>query len=190
MKIKTKKIVVLFSLFSLFASTFYFAFFSIKNDASNGTVYCPLTKKLQPVHPPKKSAGDISINDFCANDKEKSEFIKVLLNSENLFLINETQFENLAFNYFQTGKTAFQSLPNLPDLPEQNLAKSFYSAAVTGIYDRQISFFKIKTEQFDFAQTPRPPTIQASAKFDFQIVRLLEKISQNINPRSPPANLS
>ena len=132
MKIKTKKIVVLFSLFSLFASTFYFAFFSIKNDASNGTVYCPLTKKLQPVHPPKKSAGDISINDFCANDKEKSEFIKVLLNSENLFLINETQFENLAFNYFQTGKTAFQTSSELAGFARAKFSQIFLFGSRNG----------------------------------------------------------
>lgn len=190
MKIKTKNLLALLTLFALAASVFCFAFSPVETDASSETVYCPLTKKLQPVNPPEKIVREISLKDFCAPDQEKNEFLRAVFESRNLSSLNEVQFENLVFDYFQTGKTAFKNIPDLPNLPQQNLAKSFSSTIGAGNFDKQFSSLKIKTEQFDFSQNPRPPTFQAATNFDFQIVRRLEKISQNINPRSPPANLS
>lgn len=190
MKIKTKNISALLLLFAFAANIFSFAFSTEKTDVSVETVYCPLTKKLQPVRPPEKIVRKISLDDFCAPKREKDNFLEAVFESPNLFSRNEIEFENLAFDFFQNGKNAFKHLPALPNLPEQNPAKSFSSATGAGSFNNQFSFFVIKNERFGFSQKPRPPTFQATAKFDFQIVRRLEKISPNINPRSPPINLS
>lgn len=190
MKIKTKNISALLLLFAFAANIFCFAFSPGKADILAETVYCPLTKKLQPVRPPKKVVGKISLDDFCAPKREKENFLEAVFESPNLFSLDENQLENLAFDFFQNGKNAFKNLPAVPNFPEQNPAKSFSSASGAGSFYNQISFSASKSERFGFSQNPRPPTFQATAKFDFQVVRRLEKISQNINPRSPPINLS
>ena len=137
----------------------------------------------------KKRRGNVA-EDFCAADREKNEFARAFLENPVAVSFAETQIENLAFDFFQSGKLAFKKLPNLPNEPDQYLVKTFNLLTGTGSFDGQFSFLKTKTGHFDFSQKPRPPTFSTSVKFDFQIVRVLEKISQNINPRSPPANLS
>lgn len=189
-KKSVRKIVTLFSLFAFAASAFWLDFSPVQADVSTEMVYCPLTKKFQPVHSPKKSVRTISLKDFCAADREKTEFAQAFLANPVAVSFAETQMENLALDFFQSGKIAVKKLPNLPHEPNQYSAKTFNPLTGTGNFDKQFSFLKTKIERFDFSQNPRPPTFSVSVKFDFQIVRVLEKISQNINPRSPPANLS
>ena len=190
MKKSAGKFITLLSLFAFAASAFWLDFSHVKADISPEMVYCPLTKKLQPVHSPEKGIRESLLNDICAADREKNEFARAFLENPIAVSFAENQIENLAFDFFQSGKSAFKKLPNFPNAPDQYLAKTFTPIAGTGSFDGQISFLKTKTGHFDFFQKPRPPNFSASVKFDFQIVRVLEKISQNINPRSPPANLS
>lgn len=171
-------------------SLFCLAFSPVQIDASNETVYCPLTKKLQPVHPPKRTVQKNSLDDFCASDENKLRFEQALLEAQNLVSFGKVSFENLALDFFQNGKNAFRNLPTLPGFPQQNLSKKHYSIIGAGSFEKQNSLAEIQNSEFDFSQNPRPPTFQIAVKFDFQIARNLEKISQNINPRSPPANLS
>lgn len=190
LKTGTKKITSLVTLFALATSLFCLAFLPVQSHASNETVYCPLTKKLQPVHPPKRTFSKISLDDFCASDDKKLQFEQALLEAQNLVSFGKVSFENLAFDFFQNGKSAFKNFPNQPGFPQQNLSGKHFSIIGAGNLEKQNSLAEIKNADFDFSQHPRPPTFRIAVKFDFRIARDLEKISQNINPRSPPANLS
>ena len=185
-----RKITALVLLFAFTASLFFAAFPFVKTEAETDKVYCPLTKKLQPVHPLKRSVQRKSLDGFCATDDRKIQFEQALLETQNLVSYGKISFETLAFDFFQKGKSAFKNLPNHPEFPRQNLAKSQYSIIGAGNFEKQTSLAEIKNPNLDFSQNPRPPTFQTAVKFDFQIAQDLEKISRNINPRSPPANLS
>lgn len=177
-------------LFAFAASIFFAAFPFAKTETETDKVYCPLTKKLQPVHSPKQLVRKAALDDFCAADEKKIQFEQALIETQDLVSFGTISFENLAFDFFQNGKSAFKNFPNQPELPRQNLGKTYCSAIGAGSFEKQNSLAEIKNLTFDFSRNPRPPTFQTAVKFDFQIARNLEKISQNINPRSPPSNLS
>ncbi len=155
-------------------------------------VYCPLTKKLQPVNLPKEILKKNSLDAFCASNDQKNRFsleISKEINS-GIFSLNEKQLENIVFDYFQNGKSAFGNLPKMPEFPHKNLAKNFNFAVNAGNNKENQFIWKLQSENFSFAQNPRPPDFAPKSVFSFQIIRNLDGISRNINPRSPPANLS
>ncbi len=184
--------VAIFLLIAIFSGAFSLAFFKSENEISAEAVYCPLTKKLQPVNPPKEISRKNPLDAFCASGGQKDRFsleISKEIHSD-LSSLNEKQFEKLVFDYFQNGKTAFENLPKLPEFPHKNLAKNLNSAAGVGNKKENQFIWKIQTENFSFAQNPRPPDFAPKAVFSIRISRNLDGISRNINPRSPPANLS
>ena len=151
-------------------------------------VYCPLTKKLQPVNPPPESvAPTYTLNEICAADSEKRRleaavFENFKLKFTNLSLNN---FEDLAFDFWQKGKSVFENLPNIPNAPEKFAVKnSFSPIGFGGNLDFKIVW---KTsEKFAFQIQPRPPSTINLSEFNAGFSLKLASISRRIAPRAPP----
>lgn len=183
---------VLLVLAGLTASVFSLTF-SVKKTEEADMVYCPLSKKLQPVNPPKEVVRQKSLQDICASEQNKNLFARELFKNSFLDLSSQdkNQFENLAFDFFQKGDSVFKNLPHSSDWPSnENLIKNFYASISSASFYNPQSIRTSKVEDFGFSLHPRPPNFSQTARFDFEIVRRLETISRNINPRSPPARLS
>lgn len=175
--------------FALLLNAFSTPAFAATLKSSPATVYCPLTKKLQPVKIPQ--ARPNPLGEICANEKDKQLFTNEFfgVNRSKINFLSETQFENLVFDFFRKGESAFAGLPSLPDSPHQkSIVKSFLIYAFGKINEYHFAF-KTNDANFSFAQNPRPPNSRNSAKLDFQIARELRKISRRINPRSPPFSI-
>jgi hypothetical protein len=175
-------------LFALFLNAFSIALFAETPRPPAETVYCPLTKKLQPVKSQKKEVWQNPLENICADESEKKSFSDEFF-GQNLLKTNsldEKQFENLAFDFFQKGNAAFANLPQSPDFPHKNSVKSFSTVAVFTETDKTQLVWKLQTEKIDFAQNPRPPNSVATNLFEPQTSRRLEKISRRIAPRAPP----
>lgn len=188
LKTGTKKITSLVTLFALATSLFCLAFSPVDIDASNETVYCPLTKKLQPVKAPKKEPSQNPLEEVCAADKNKKSFVNEIF-GKNLLRANfldKKQFENLVFDFFQKGKSAFANLPQFPDSPRKDSVKPSSTVIGFGKNDETRFVWKTQIENFNFAQNPRPPNAISTHLFESQNFRKLELISRRISPRAPP----
>ncbi len=176
----------LVALIAILSGAFSFAVFNSNLLSPAEMVYCPLTKKLQPINPPSVSNA-FSLNEICATDAEKIRLTSAIVKNLKLQFTNFTanNFEDLAFDFWQKGKTAFDSLPNAPNLPEKLTVKNFFSPTNSG----DNFSFKIvwkTTEKFAFQAQPRPPTAIDFPEFNFEIVPKLKRISRRIAPRAPP----
>lgn len=174
--------------FVLIFNAFSIAIFAEKTQNFSAFVYCPLTKKLQPVKASQKETKKNPLAEICADESYKKHFTDEIFGA-NLVKTNsldENRFENLAFDFFQKGKAAFKGLPSFPDAPRKNSAKSAYDF-FTSCRNEKVKFApSLKGEKFSFAQNPRPPNFSFTA--DFQSKKLLksEEISRRIAPRAPP----
>ena len=165
------------------SGVFSLAFTAPQQSGSAETVFCPLTKRFQPVHPPKNNL----LDDLCASAFEKETFSKAVIEQLTVELnnFNENSLEDLVFDYWQNGKAAFENLPFQPSHPEKTFAKnSFSNAGFANKFEHQI--IRKTVNKFSFQLHQRPPPIQNNSKFEFRKVSELKKISRNINPRSPP----
>lgn len=172
---------------AILSGMFSFSFHTSTQLNTAEMVYCPLTKKLQPIRAFNVNSKQNLLDEYCVSEKEKagfsSEIIKKIRFSFSIF--NETNFENLVFDYFRIGKSAFDVIPNLPNFPEKKLVKkSFSTSGLSNSFNTQIT--GKAQEQFSFQLKPRPPTIILQTHFEFLFSQELKKISKNINPRSPP----
>ena len=151
-------------------------------------VYCPLTKKLQFVKPPKEVFKKNPLDEICASDNEKNLFsLEISAQASFIFTsIKEDNVENLVFNYFQKGKSAFNKLPDFPGFPDKTLAKNSNSFAGFGSNCQKQLVWKLSDENFSFAQNPRPPSELKTTSFEILLSYDLDKISQKIAPRAPP----
>ncbi len=160
------------------------ALFNSNFQKSAEMVYCPLTKKLQPINPPAVAAKAFSLNEICAADSEKIRLESAI--GENLkFNFTARNLENLAFDFWQKGKTAFESLPNAPNAPEKAAVKNSFPPVVFGDHFD----FKIvwkATEKFAFQAQPRPPTAIDFPEYNSETASKLRQISLRIAPRAPP----
>ncbi|HQU81599.1 MAG TPA: hypothetical protein PKY59_00645 [Pyrinomonadaceae bacterium] len=190
MKFQTKRqkknlAVVLILLSAIFSGAVSLAFYSPNQFQTAEMVYCPLTKRLQPVH-----AADLKQNEFdgiCLTDKQKSDFSSAILTkiSFGFSFSNKQSVEEIVFDYLNNGKSALDALPNLPNLPEKTLAKKSFSLIGFGNnFEHQVI---LKSEEnFSFKLKARPPTKTVSVRFEYDSLKDLATISRNINPRSPP----
>lgn len=160
-------------------------------ESSAEMVYCPLTRRLQPANPPKTIAPKFSLNEICARDFEKNLFAlaaateSAKLNSSS---VNQTEFENLAFDFWQNGNRAFGNLPSAPNAPEKFIAKNSFAAINSGgDYGNKIVWQT--TEIYAVQLKPRPPTNQNSPRFEIKSARRLHQISRRIAPRAPPVSI-
>jgi hypothetical protein len=155
--------------------------FSHKSNEANNLVYCPLqktwVKKTIEILPIRKT----SLEQLCMSDAEKQN-LAIQLSLKNALAIDEKGiFETLKFGVKVLGN--YRKFPNLPNQNSAELQQSF--AVINGKNDLQTDF-QINSQAFSFQQLSRPPTITETTKFDFSIAQSLDKISRNINPRSPP----
>jgi hypothetical protein len=190
-KFRAKKNLLAIWLFALFLSAFSIALFAETPRNSVETVYCPLTKKLQPVKAQKKEDWQNPLENICADEKEKKSFADELFRQNLLKTasLDEKQFENLVFDFFQKGKAAFAGLPQFPDSPQKNSVKTFSAVIGFGKTDETQFVWKSNTDDFSFASNPRPPNCVSANLFKAQTSRKLEKISHRIAPRAPPFSL-
>jgi hypothetical protein len=187
---RTKNLIAVW-LFALILNAFSVAVFSETPKAAVETVYCPLTKKLQPVKAPKKQSRQNPLTEICAADADKASFTDELF-SQNLLKtsrLDEKQFENLVFDFFQKGKAAFANLPSTPDSPRKNSIKTA-AAVLNSANERETQIvWKNGTEEFSLIQNPRPPNSSTPIGFEPQNFSELEKLSRSIAPRAPPVSL-
>jgi hypothetical protein len=185
------KIFIVIWFFALFLNGFSIALFAETPRRTAETVYCPLTKKLQPVKAQKKETWRNPLENICADESEKKSFSDEFFR-QNLLKTNsldEKHFENLAFDFFQKGNAVFANLPQFPDLPHKNSVKIFFVAAVFGKANETQLIGNLQSADFSFAQNPRPPNVVSANRFKSQIFSELEKISRQISPRAPPFSL-
>ncbi len=147
----------------------------------------PADEEIAAGQPAPSVAKAFSLNEICAADAEKARLAAAIGENLKLKFTNLTadNFENLAFDFWQKGKAAFDVLPNAPNAPEKAAVRNSFSPTTSGG-----SFsFKIvwkATEKFAFQTQPRPPTIAGFSDFNFKFLTKLDQISRRIAPRAPP----
>lgn len=179
-------------LFALFLNAFSFGSFAAVSESSAELVYCPLTKRLQPVKAPQRQIHKNPLDEICADNRTKNSFLNEIFSSKNLPSanhLNDREFENLVFDFSRTGKAAFKNLPLPADFPHQNLVKNFSAVAGFSKTDELKFVWKLSASDFSFAENPRPPTKVSTNFFNPQTFRELEKISRRRVPRAPPFSL-
>ena len=152
----------------------------INNLPNKDLIYCPLQKTWVKGKVPKVSIKN-ELEEICASDKLKSLFSFQI---EHKIIGFQPRTEKLFFDYLQQGDLTFAKLNHHSNLPESNLAQNHKTEKIGNNFQQKIN--KQELAKFNLQKIARPPTFQKIAKFDFQIIRKLENISHNINPRSPP----
>jgi hypothetical protein len=177
--------------FALLLNVFPVANFAANSGNQAETVYCPLTKKLQPVKAAKKEVWQNPLGNICAVEAEKKSFADELFGNNLLKAnsLNQDKFENLVFDFFQKGKAAFAGLPQFPDLPHKNSVKTSFVVIVSSKTNEAQLVWKIQTADFSFSQNPRPPNEISANLFESQVFFELKKVSRQIAPRAPPFSL-
>lgn len=179
-------------LFALLINAFSVAIFAEapKNSVA-GLVYCPLTKKFQPVKAEKKEIRQNPLEEICADERDKKTFSDELYSTNFLYKprLDVKQFENLVFDFFQKGKSAFAGIPQFPRFPHKDSIKASAAVIVFSKTNETEFVWKSNTEGFSFAQNSRPPNAILANLFEPQNFRKLEKISRRIAPRAPPFSL-
>ena len=144
-------------------------------------VYCPLQKALVRKEIPQPEIKN-ELEDICASDKLKAQF-GTQLTQKTLGFPPKT--EKLFFNYLQKGDLAFAEINHHPNLPDSNLAQNHKPETVSNNSGQEIG--QQDLTKFTLQQIARPPTFVKEINFfASQSVQTLDKISRNINPRSPP----
>jgi len=149
------------------------------NLQDSSLVYCPLQKIWVKGNESNNFTAENSLDYICASEKKKN-FLSFEISLKTFQPVNEKTF----FEYLAKGKQAFTKFGEFPRLPKHEFFNASKSEAVTNNFKQKIE--KNILSRFSFAQHQRPPNISVSTDFDFQFSRELEKISRNINPRSPP----
>jgi hypothetical protein len=190
-KFCTTKNLAAFWLFALFLNAFSIALSAEMPKGAAEKVFCPLTKKFQPVRAPKKDFYKNPLENICADERDKKSFSDELSgkNALKANFLDEERFENLVFDFFKIGKAAFANLPDFPDFPRQNLIKAFSLTAGFNKTEETRILSKPNAEDFSFAQNPRPPNAVSAKFYKPQNARKLEKISRRIAPRAPPFSI-
>ena len=191
MKFRKPKILTAIWFFALFLNVFSIALFAEPPNSSADEVYCPLTKKLQPVKASKNETRQNPLENICAVEKDKKLFADELFRQNPLKTnaLDEDKFENLVFDYFQKGSAAFADLPHSPDSPHKNSVKNLAVSVGFSKTDETRFVWKTIAEKFSYAQNPRPPNALKTNLFEPQTFIKLEKISRRISPRAPPFSL-
>ena len=158
------------------------------NKTPEGMVYCPLSKKFQPINPPKEKKKFKPFGDICASDDTK-EFLFRKIIIENPFRrisLDENKLTDLALDFLARGESALKHLPNLPNLPSENLIRQIGAIIfVNNNYEHH--FDLIKPAQFSSSkQLARPPTALIHILSINNSVHQSAELSRRIAPRAPP----
>lgn len=169
----------------LMSFCFGFLFLNFSQQIDNqDLVYCPLQKTWVKRNEEPESIRQNPLDQICMSDAKK-QTLAIQISLKKSFAINEKGI----FETLQKGLKVLDSYRETQNLPENNLAQTRHSFSVLNTKNDLKLNFPTKKDAFSFALNSRPPTVQNSTKFDFQFARKLEKISCNINPRSPPFSI-
>ncbi len=142
-------------------------------------VYCPLQKTWVKENTPNTPQEFQSVDKICAGEKLKNT-VSFAFSLNTFQPLDEKSF----FDYLEKGNRLFTEQNRLPDLPNRKLTNDLNTQSAVNNFTQNLE--NTSPAHFSFAQRQRPPSISISVNFELQIVRSLEKISRNINPRSPP----
>ncbi len=86
------------------------------NKAPEGMVYCPLSRKFQPLNRPPESK---LFEDICATAETKEFLLQELIVKNPLQRISfdEKKLDQLAFDFLAHSESALRELPNFPTPP-------------------------------------------------------------------------
>ena len=162
--------------------------FAGRQAAPAGMVFCPLSRKFQPLNPPKNRENN-PFSDICAG-KETKEFLFYAIVSKislsNIFVDGENGFDNLAFDYLAHGESALKNLPNVPHFPSENLYKKIGSTAVGSSSEDDLTVRLQPLRFFIRSLAARPPTALLPNFYTPEIIHRSDEVSRRIAPRAPP----
>ena len=156
--------------------------------APTGMVYCPLSRKFQPINPPEEKKEFKPFNDICASRETKDLLVREILvkNPFRQISFDDNKLDDLAFNFLAHGESALGELPNTPNLPSDNLIKQIGSSLATNnTYDHQI-VWKQPVQYCSPALLARPPTAAVTAVFTNDLIHQSGELSRRLAPRAPP----
>ena len=158
------------------------------NKTPEGMVYCPLSRKFQPIKVPEEKKEFNLFNDICASRNTKDFLIQEILikNSFRLISLDDNKIDELAFNFLAHGESALRDLPNSPSLPSESLIRQIGSSLViNNTHDHQL-VWKQLAKYYSPALLARPPTAEVTAFFTNDLVHQSDELSRRIAPRAPP----
>lgn len=186
MSLKTDTIFTyLFSLVWLMSLFIGFSFLNTSQIVKNADlVYCPLQKTWVKRDEAAQPIRQNPLDQICMSDQKRQE-LTLQITLKNAFAIDEKGI----FDTLQKGEKVLSKYQENPNLPNQNLVQIRQTLNFLNNQNNWKVNFIAKSEAFSFALNSRPPTFLRSTKFDFQFAQTLDKISRNINPRSPPFSI-
>lgn len=136
-KISTgKRLLTALILWALLIAVLPLSFFSaVKEQTPFGMVYCPLSRKPQPIEPLETKKRQKPFDALCASTKTKEYLYReiFLKTPWRVFTLDAKSVERLIFDYIAHGKTALDKLPGrVPPAPSENLIKQIASSTVAG----------------------------------------------------------
>jgi hypothetical protein len=188
-KFRRAKNLVAVWLFALFLNAFSIAVVAEIPDRPAELVYCPLTKRLQPVKARKKEVWKNPLENICADESEKNLLAAEIFGTHLLKtnFLDEEKFEGLVFDFFRKGAAALAQLPKSPGFPQKNSVKTFSIAFGFSQTDEIRFIWKLSAENFSFAQNGRPPNPVSVKLFEFQNSSAeSKKLPRRSAPRAPP----
>ncbi|MBS1793222.1 MAG: hypothetical protein JSS81_05180 [Acidobacteria bacterium] len=180
-------------LFALLLNAFSFAVSAeTPKAAADEMVFCPLTKKLQPVKATGLKTRRDPFAEICAGEQDQKAFWNELSGAGNALksaALSEKQFEALVFDFLQKGKAAFANLPPAPGSPEKNAVRTSTAFAAPG-NQRETPFVReTAADNFSFAQRPRPPDAVSAVLFEAPLFPKSNIVSRRLAPRAPPFSI-
>ncbi len=167
---------------AVFAPTFAYA-----AQAPERMVYCPLSKKFQPVRPPEEKKKIKPFDNICASLAKKDFLVQeIIIKNPFRFSLDVNRLDNLAFDFLAHGKSALKALPDAPNFPSPKISKQIASSVATGNnYEHKI-FWSNAFQYSSPTLLARPPTAAASAPFALNSIHQSPEISRHLAPRAPP----
>lgn len=188
----SKQTTTMLLLWALLIAVFVPSFSSAQTiKAPEGMVYCPLSRKFQPIKPPEEKKEFKPFNDICARRETKDFLVREILikNPSRQVALDENKLDDLAFDFLTRGESALRELQSFPNLPSENLIKQISSSIViNNTYDYQF-VWKRPAQYYSPALLARPPTAAINAIFTSGLVHQSDELSRRIAPRAPPVRL-
>lgn len=159
-----------------------------RGKAPGGMVYCPLSKKFQPVNPPEEKLKQKPFKNLCASTETKALLIQEIFvkNLFNKIPTDQHALDTLAFNFLEQGKAVLEERPGLPDSPSENSVRQFHSGMVVNNNQEYKFVWKQIAKTLSLAIAARPPTSEETFLFTFNSIYKSAQLSRCISPRAPP----
>lgn len=177
-------------LWSFFLVVFPVSIFSTDKGAAQGLIYCPLSKRLQPINS-RSLKKEVKPFDFmCGSAKTKDYLFQeiVLKNPWKVFTLDANGIEKLVFDVLGHGKTALEKLPGGPNAPSEKSLRQIGSAVSFNRSNDYKYVWKRSATDFSPGLAPRPPTAAANSAvfFPIDLTDRSAALSRR-TPRAPPS---